>query len=78
MSNIFVDKAQQKADQFRRDLTRFFNQNGVDTLMEIPDYVLAEYVDACLNTLKEAVKRSYNLAAKQASVGISSPKKEEA
>jgi len=42
---------------FERELTVLMNQHGIDTETNTPDYILAEYLTACLTHYSEVTKK---------------------
>ena len=41
--------------EFRKELTKSINKNGIDNEFGIPDFILANYVEECLRTLKSTM-----------------------
>lgn len=50
--------------QFDQDLIRIINSAGIDSDIGIPDYILANYIDNCLQALRLLGGRIYRHSGK--------------
>ncbi len=50
---------------FRKELTDLINTRSLETESNTPDFVLAEYLEGCLNTFDKAVNKRSDWYAKR-------------
>ena len=50
-----IDKA--KIDDFQKEIERLINRYSLDNDLHTPDFIIAEYLVSCLETLRNAVIR---------------------
>jgi hypothetical protein len=65
-----MKKENNEVCDFKRELAYVLNKYSRENLSGTPDYILAEYLNDCLNTLDKTIQLSKSLCKKSYQTGL--------